>query len=130
MGLQGCPCEVPRIVRTTRSGSNSVIEAAGTTQQIRRAYDLWSYVYARIAGPLERGPRLRALELVTIRPGDQVLEVAVGTGAILLEILKRGDRLGTVYGADLSSRMLQRTKRLIEEAGYSNARLYQADTRC
>lgn len=116
-------------MRSTRLGSNSVIEAAGTTQQIRRAYDLWSYVYARIAGPLERGPRLRALELVTIRPRERVLEVAVGTGAILLEILKRSDNLRPVCGVDLSSRMLQRTKRLIEEAGYRNARLYQADTR-
>jgi len=78
-------------MKTTRLGSNSVIEAAGTTQQIRRAYDLWSFVYGRVAGPLERGPRRRALELATILPGDRVLDVAVGTGAILLEILKRGE---------------------------------------
>jgi ubiquinone/menaquinone biosynthesis C-methylase UbiE len=105
-------------MKTPRLGSRSVIEAAGTTDQIRRAYDLWSYVYARVAGPLEHGPRLRALELATILPDDRVLEAAVGTGAALLEILKRGDKQSVVCGVDLSSRMLQRTKRLVEEAGY------------
>ena len=97
---------------------NLVNEAAGTTEQIRRAYDLWSYIYAKIAGPLEHGPRLRALELATILPDDRVLEVAVGTGAVLLEILKRRDKQSVVCGIDLSSRMLQRTKRLVEGAGY------------
>ena len=118
------------MMKTPRLGSNSVIEAAGTTQQIRRAYDLWSYVYARLAGPLERGPRLRALELATILPDDRVLEVAVGPGAVLLEILKRGDKRSIVCGIDLSSRMLQRTKRLVRQAGYCNVGLYQADARC
>lgn len=73
-------------MNTDPLGSGHMIEAAGTTEQIRRAYDLWSYVYARVAGPLERGPRLRALELAAIQPMDRVLEVGVGSGAILLEI--------------------------------------------
>jgi ubiquinone/menaquinone biosynthesis C-methylase UbiE len=106
-----------------------MIEAAGTTEQIRRAYDLWSYIYARIAGPLERGPRLRALELATTQPVDRVLEVGVGTGAILLEILKQGNARNRVYGIDLSAAMLQRTKHLISENGYRDAGLYQADAR-
>jgi ubiquinone/menaquinone biosynthesis C-methylase UbiE len=117
-------------MKTTRLGSNSVIEAAGTTQQIRRAYDLWSFVYGRVAGPLERGPRRRALELATILPGDRVLDVAVGTGAILLEIFKRGDKQSVVCGIDLSSRMLRRTKRLVGRAGFGEVGLYQADARC
>lgn len=117
------------MVKTPRLGSNSVIEAAGTTQQIRRAYDLWSYIYATVAGPLEHGPRLRALELANVLPGDRVLDVAVGTGAVLLEFLKRCDTHSVVCGIDLSSRMVQRTKRLVSEAGYCNAGLYQADAR-
>jgi demethylmenaquinone methyltransferase/2-methoxy-6-polyprenyl-1,4-benzoquinol methylase len=106
-----------------------MIEAAGTTEQIRRAYDLWSYVYARVAGPLERGPRLRALELGAIQPMDRVLEVGVGTGAILLEILKSGNGHNLVCGIDLSSAMLQRTRHFISEIGDRNAGLYQADAR-
>jgi phosphatidylethanolamine/phosphatidyl-N-methylethanolamine N-methyltransferase len=114
---------------TPRPCSGQMIEAAGTTEQIRRAYDLWSYIYARIAGPLERGPRLRALELATTQPVDRVLEVGVGTGAIFLEILKQGNARNRVCGIDLSAAMLQRTKHLISENGYRDAGLYQADAR-
>lgn len=106
-----------------------MIEAAGTTEQIRRAYDLWSYIYATVAGPLERGPRMRGLELATIQPADRVLEAGVGTGAIFLEILQRGDGRNPVCGIDLSSAMLQRTMHFIRNTGYRNAGLYQADSR-
>jgi demethylmenaquinone methyltransferase/2-methoxy-6-polyprenyl-1,4-benzoquinol methylase len=75
-------------------------------------------------------PYRRALELATILPGDRVLDVAVGTGAILLEILKRGDKRSVVCGIDLSSRMLRRTKRLVRRARYGDVGLYQADARC
>jgi demethylmenaquinone methyltransferase / 2-methoxy-6-polyprenyl-1,4-benzoquinol methylase len=118
------------IMEPPRPGSIRMIEAAGTTQQIRRAYDLWSYIYGRVAGPLERGPRRRALELATIVPGDRVLEVAVGTGAILSEILKRGGKQSIVCGIDLSLKMLRRTNRLVRRACWGEVGLYQADTRC
>jgi demethylmenaquinone methyltransferase / 2-methoxy-6-polyprenyl-1,4-benzoquinol methylase len=106
-----------------------MIEAVGTTDRIRQAYDLWSLVYARVAGPLERGPRLRALEWAGIQREDTVLEVAVGTGAIFLEILKRVDSKTRVTGVDLSPKMLQKAQRLIREKGYRNATLFQADAR-
>jgi len=106
-----------------------MIEAVGTTDQIQRAYDLWSTVYARIAGPLERGPRLRALELASIQPADTVLEVGVGTGAIFLEILGRVKETKFVSGIDLSSKMLHKTRQLIQDRGCRNAGLYQADVR-
>src|SRR5438876_3220885 len=106
-----------------------MIEAVGTAERIRRAYDLWSTIYAKVASPLERGPRLRALELAGVQPQDTVLEVAVGTGAIFLEILKRVDKRKTVYGIDLSSKMLHKTRQLIHDEGYDNVGLYQADAR-
>ena len=106
-----------------------MIEAMGTTEQIRRAYDLWSTIYAKVAGPLEQGPRLRALELACIQPQDTVLEVAIGPGAIFLEVLKRVDKRIVVYGIDLSSKMLLKTKRFIDAEGYDNASLCRADAR-
>ncbi len=106
-----------------------MIEAAGTTDQIRRAYDLWSTVYARIAGPLEHGPRVRALELACIQPEDTILEAGVGTGAIFLEILRRVSDSRQVSGIDLSTKMLDKARRLTQHSGYSNVGLYQADVR-
>lgn len=106
-----------------------MIEAAGTTDAIRRAYDLWSYIYDWVAGPLEHSPRLRALELSRIEPQDTVLEAGVGTGAVFLEILKRVNRRNLVCGIDLSERMLERTKQRIEGELHDNAELFRADVR-
>src|SRR3989304_5747424 len=106
--------------------SPRVIEAAGTTEQIRHAYDLWSRIYGKVAGPLEKGPRLRALELAGIQPRDRVLEVAVGTGDIFLEILRKVGKTNIAYGVDASTQMLKNAQRLAQSHTFTNAGLYRA----
>jgi demethylmenaquinone methyltransferase/2-methoxy-6-polyprenyl-1,4-benzoquinol methylase len=106
-----------------------MIEAPARTSAIQSAYDLWSLFYGSIVVPIERKPRLRGLELAAIQPHDRVLEVAVGTGAALLEILKRVDKANIVYGVDLSPRMLERTRRAVAKAGFTNVNLRQGDAR-
>lgn len=112
-----------------QSNDGLMIEAPVTVSAIRSVYDLWSLFYGSIVVPMERKPRLRGLELAAIQPQDRVLEVAVGTGAALLEILKRVDKANVVYGVDLSPRMLERARRAAAKAGFSNANLRQGDAR-
>lgn len=109
--------------------SPRMIEAPVTASAIRNAYDIWSAFYGSIVVPLERGPRLRGLELAAIQPQDKVLEVAPGTGPTLLEILRRVDRGNVVYGVDLSPKMLQKARRAAAKAGYTNIDLRQGDAR-
>lgn len=106
-----------------------MIEAPVTTDAIRSAYDLWSPIFGCCVVPLERRPRQRGLELADIKPQDRVLEVAVGTGAAMLEILKRVDKTNVVSGVDLSHRMLEKTRRAVAKAGFLNVELRQADAR-
>jgi ubiquinone/menaquinone biosynthesis C-methylase UbiE len=106
-----------------------MIEAKAATYRIRRAYNLWSYFYGRLVAPLEHRPRMLGLEKAGIRPRDRVLEVAVGPGVTLTEILKRVDRATVVYGVDLSPKMLERTRRRVSAAGYANVDLREADAR-
>jgi ubiquinone/menaquinone biosynthesis C-methylase UbiE len=106
--------------------SSRVIEVAGTAEQIRHAYDLWSKIYDKVAGPLENGPRRRALELARIQPEDRVLEVGVGTGAIYLEILKHVNKQHIVCGIDVSLHMLKKAQRLAKSHSLRNAGLSQA----
>lgn len=106
-----------------------MIEAPVSVSGIQSAYDLWSVFYGFIAVPMERTPRLRGLELAAIQPQDRVLEVAVGTGAALLEILKRVDKANVVYGVDLSPRMLTKARRTVARADFTNVDLRQADAR-
>lgn len=106
-----------------------MIEAPVTVSAIQKTYDLWSLFYGFTAVPLERKPRRRGLELAAIQPHDRVLEVAVGTGAALVEILKRVDRTNVVHGVDLSPKMLEKTRRAAARSGFTNVDLRQGDAR-
>jgi demethylmenaquinone methyltransferase/2-methoxy-6-polyprenyl-1,4-benzoquinol methylase len=106
-----------------------MIEAKAPTHRIRRAYDLFSLFYGALVAPLERKPRMLGLEKAGIQPHDKVLEVAVGPGATLTEILKRVDRTTVVYGVDLSPKMLEKARRRVSAAGYANVDLQEADAR-
>ncbi|MCZ7573686.1 MAG: class I SAM-dependent methyltransferase [Ardenticatenaceae bacterium] len=109
--------------------SGRMIEAPVTVNAIQNVYDLWSLFYGSVVVPIERKPRLRGLELAAIQPEDRVLEVAVGTGATMLEILKRVDKANVVSGVDLSPRMLEKTRRAVADAGFTNVDLRQGDAR-
>lgn len=111
------------------SEKSTMIEAVSSTEDIRRAYNLFSWIYGRLVAPLERKPRMLSLERATIRPYDKVLEVAVGPGIALLEIVKRVDRTNVVYGVDLSPKMLEKARHLVNSAGYTNIDLREADAR-
>ncbi len=104
-----------------------MIEAIAPTEQILRAYNYASSFYGPLIAPFERKPRMRGLELANIRPWDIVLEVAVGPGATFLEILKKVERTKTVYGVDLSPKMLAKTRQVTRKAGYTNIDLQEAN---
>jgi demethylmenaquinone methyltransferase/2-methoxy-6-polyprenyl-1,4-benzoquinol methylase len=106
-----------------------MIEAHAPPDAVRRAYDLFSYFYGAIIAPFERKARLLGVERAGIGPRDKVLEVAVGPGATLVEILGRVDRDNLVYGVDLSPRMLSVARRRVARAGYGNVELRVADAR-
>ncbi len=111
------------------SAGPAMVEARVSGRDARRAYDLLSRFYGFTVAPFERKPRRRALDLAAIRPGERVLEVAVGTGANLVEILKRLEPSNVVRGIDLSPRMLRKARRAAERAGFSNLDLREADAR-
>ena len=106
-----------------------MIEAKAPTQRIRRAYNLFSLFYGALVAPLERKPRLLGLDKAGIQPQDRVLEVAVGPGVTLTEILKMVGRTTVVYGVDLSPKMLEKARRRVSAAGYANLDLREADAR-
>src|SRR5574341_2262176 len=100
--------------------SPSMIEAVSSPVRIRRAYNLWSSFYGIVAAQLEHTPRVLALERGDIRPRDKVLEVAVGPGVTLVEIVKKVERTNIVYGIDTSPKMLQKARRAANAAGHTN----------
>jgi len=107
----------------------AIVEKTPPPAEIRRAYDRLSGVYSFFVVPLKRGLLRRGLEKAAICSEEKVLEVAVGPGATLLEILRRVDRNNVVTGVDLSLRMLERARRRAAAAGFTKLDLRQADAR-
>ncbi|HHT9136968.1 MAG TPA: class I SAM-dependent methyltransferase [Candidatus Wunengus sp. YC60] len=107
---------------------NGIIEAPLKVNQIRRLYNFASHFYS-LANLIEGKHHARALELAQIQPNDKVLEVAVGLGYTFLNILKRVNKSNTVYGIDLSPKMLKKTRKLATTNGFSNFILKEGDAR-
>lgn len=97
--------------------------------QVRTAYNRRSWIYDKTVAPLEFDNHRLALAKAAIKPHEKVLEVAVGPGRALLEIVKRVDREVLVHGVDLSSGMLQIAREAVAAAGYTNVDLSEADAR-
>jgi ubiquinone/menaquinone biosynthesis C-methylase UbiE len=72
-------------------------------------YEAW----ARLT---EARPRRRVLELAAVRDGEDVLEVATGTGAQLVELALRNPS-GRTVGVELADGMLAQTRKRLAASG-------------
>jgi len=109
--------------------NHGMIEAQAPTASIRKSYNLSSHIYGWLAAPFERKPRQMGLERLAIQPSEKVLEVAVGPGVNLVEILARVDKTNCVCGIDLSPKMLAKARRRVQKAGHANIELQEGDAR-
>lgn len=90
-------------------------------------YDGAAATYNRV-GPsffLHFGKRLASS--AGIVPGSNVLDVATGTGAVLIPAAELVGAGGRVVGVDISSRMLSRARTETREVGYGNSEVLVAD---
>lgn len=87
-------------------------EVANVYRRIAPTYDLWGRL-------TESKARDRCLQLATIRDGEDVLEVAVGTGLAFEKILDLNPS-GRNEGIDLTEAMLERAKEKASRSGHSN----------
>jgi ubiquinone/menaquinone biosynthesis C-methylase UbiE len=69
----------------------------------------------------------RLVEYVDVQPGSWVLDVATGTGEVLLAAAERSGENGRLVGIDLTAAMLERAAVAIREKRVSNAELRQMD---
>ncbi|MFQ5568599.1 MAG: class I SAM-dependent methyltransferase [Rhodothermales bacterium] len=89
-------------------------------------YDVFSIFYDRTLEKRYRRSRAEAVAALQATPGSLILDVACGTGqnfALLQQYI--GD--GLIVGVDHSSGMLERARRRIQQAGWINVHLVQAN---
>jgi ubiquinone/menaquinone biosynthesis C-methylase UbiE len=104
-------------------------EIPGVYDSLSKTYDIWGKL-------AETRARNRAIELADINDGQNILEVAVGTGLGFYEIVQRNPN-GTNIGVDISPGMLQKAEKRLGKLAAANYELkignafkLEAETEC
>jgi len=100
--------------------TSSILPVPRTKEEAKRFYDQISRFYDYLTGKFEREYAEKALDLLSIEKGEAVLEIGFGTGHCLRRIAECIGQMGKAYGIDISSGMLEVTKRRLEKAGLTN----------
>ena len=94
-------------------------QVADIYRKIAPSYDLWAWL-------TESKARNRCLQMAAVQDGEDVLEVAVGTGLAFERILQSNPS-GRNEGIDLTEAMLVRAEKRAAKSGSSNYRLRVGD---
>ena len=108
---------------TTDAATRSLSAISLETSFVEGVYEKMASVYDVFFGlPLHHG-RAKAIRRMAIQPGDQILEVGVGTGISL----PMYPHTCSVVAIDLSDGMLERARTRVEQYCLNNVRLIQMD---
>lgn len=111
-----------------KSKNHKILRVYRTKAQAKESYDKISRFYDYFAGVFEKKYRNMALERLDVKRGETVLEIGFGTGHCLRQMAESVGEEGRVYGIDISSGMLEVSKRRLEEAGLlDRVKLYCQD---
>jgi demethylmenaquinone methyltransferase/2-methoxy-6-polyprenyl-1,4-benzoquinol methylase len=95
----------------------AVLPVPRTKAEAKRFYDRISRIYGWMTGAFERKHGEKALELLSIRDEETVLEVGVGSGHCLERMAEITRDEGNCYGVDISTGMLGVTRRRLVRSG-------------
>jgi ubiquinone/menaquinone biosynthesis C-methylase UbiE len=100
-------------------GGNEPLDALISQDQIGAVYDRLAPIYDVWGRLTESRARRRAIALARIQDGQNILEVAVGTGLAFEQIVKQNPH-GRNTGIDLSCGMLARAKKRLQKTGQAH----------
>lgn len=99
------------------SKSSATLPVPRTKEDAKRFYDRISRVYDLLTRAFERRYAEIALARLHVQEGETVLEIGFGSGHCLERIAESVGQTGKAYGVDISSGMVEVTKRRLEKAG-------------
>ncbi len=107
---------------TCCQGRRKDLDARVPQKEIGPLYDSLAGIYDVWGILTESRARKRAIELADIKDGQNILEVAVGTGLAFYEIVKK-NRKGQNLGIDISQGMLNKAKTRLSKLAGANYQL-------
>jgi len=96
-------------------------------QMIEQLFDGAATSYDRVGPSIFTQFGARLVEEISIAPGMRVLDIATGTGAVLLPVAQRVGREGHVVGIDLSAAILREAERVVHAESLTNVELRKMD---
>ncbi|MCJ7764079.1 MAG: methyltransferase domain-containing protein [Dehalococcoidales bacterium] len=99
------------------STTPGILPVPRSKEDAKRFYDRISRVYDYLTGAFERKYAERAVERLSVEEGEIVLEIGFGTGHCLKRMAESVGKTGKVYGVDISSGMLEATRKRLDKAG-------------
>ena len=105
-----------------RFRERKALDARVSQKDVAGVYDALSPMYNLWGRLTESRARDRAIDLADIKDGQDVLEVAVGTGIAFYEIVKRNPN-GRNVGIDLSEGMLTKARKRLQKLRVANYEL-------
>jgi demethylmenaquinone methyltransferase/2-methoxy-6-polyprenyl-1,4-benzoquinol methylase len=102
---------------------------SGSVARVIRRYDRLASFYTRVFAPLliPRRVRRAGITALGLSPGMRVLEIGCGSGLDLPLLVGAVGSSGTVYGVDVSPRMLGQAKDLVSRHNWCNVELREQD---
>lgn len=98
-----------------------------TKHDIEQVFDGAASSYDRVGPPIFSHFAGHLVDQIPLTPGMQVLDIATGTGLVLLQIARRVGDEGRVSGIDLSEGILREAQKAVVAAGVSNVELRRMD---
>jgi demethylmenaquinone methyltransferase/2-methoxy-6-polyprenyl-1,4-benzoquinol methylase len=98
------------------STAPGILPVPRSKEEAKRFYNRISRVYDYLTGAFERKYAEMAVERLTIKEGETVLEIGFGPGHCLKRIAESVGQSGKAYGVDISSGMLEVARRRLDKA--------------
>lgn len=91
-------------------------------------YDIFSNYYDTFLEKLYFDSRKRAVELLDLKDGQTIIDIACGTGANFRHLQSANSNI-EIYGTDYSEGMLNKGKETVNKNNWKNISLFKADAR-
>ena len=90
-----------------------------TKEEAKVIYDKFSRLYDLLEKNFQRGAIETALKILDPRQGENILEIGFGTGNSIIKLAHYVGDQGKVFGIDISTRMLDVTRKKLDKIGFS-----------